>query len=42
MEGVISPEGKRYHQDVFSGCIQGRLKLLDVIVIKSDNHGPPS
>ena len=28
-------EGKIYEQeDVFSWCIQGRLKILDVIVIK--------
>ena len=28
---------KIYKQDVFSWCIQGRLKILDVIVIKSHN-----
>ena len=30
-------KGKIYQQDVFSWCIQGRVKLLDVIVIKSHN-----
>ena len=32
MEGGLSPKsGKIYQQDVFSWCIQGRLKLLDVM-----------
>ena len=31
-------KGKSYQQDVFSWCIQGRLKLLDVmLVLKSHN-----
>ena len=30
-------KGKIYQQDVFSWCIQRRLKILDVIVIKSHN-----
>ena len=30
-------KGKIYHQDVFSWCIQNRLKFIDVIVIKSHN-----
>ena len=30
-------KGKIYQQDLFSSCIPGRLKLLDVIVIKSHN-----
>ena len=30
-------KGKIYQQDVFSWCIQRRLKLLDVMVIKSHN-----
>ena len=30
-------KGKIYQQDVFSWCIPGRLKLLDVIIIKSHN-----
>ena len=34
MEGGLSPKDKIYQQDVFSCCIQGRLKLLDVKVIK--------
>ena len=28
---------KIYQEDVFSWCIQGRLEILDVIVIKSHN-----
>ena len=31
--------GEIYQQDGFSWCIQGKLKLLDVIVIKSKNTG---
>ena len=31
MEGGLSPKGKIYQQDVFSWCIQGALKLLDVM-----------
>ena len=30
-------KGKIYQQDAFSWCIQRRLKILDVIVIKSHN-----
>ena len=30
-------KGKIYQRNVFSWCIQGKLKLLDVIVIKSHN-----
>ena len=30
-------KGKIYQQNVFSWCIPGRLKLLDVIFIKSHN-----
>ena len=30
-------KNKTYRQDVFSGCIPGRLKLLDVTFIKSHN-----
>ena len=30
-------KGKICQQDVFSWCIPGRLKFLDVIVIKSHN-----
>ena len=30
-------KGKTIQQDLFSWCIKGRLKLLDVIVIKSHN-----
>ena len=38
MEEGLSPKGKTYQQDVFSWCAQGRLKLLDVmLVLKSHN-----
>ena len=30
-------EGKIYQQDAYSWCIQGKLKLLDVIAIESHN-----
>ena len=30
-------KSKIYQQDVFSWCIQGILKILDVIAIKSHN-----
>ena len=30
-------KGKIYEEHVFSWCIQGRLKILDVTVIKSQN-----
>ena len=30
-------KGKIYQRDLFTWCIPGRLKLLDVIVIKSHN-----
>ena len=30
-------KGKIYQQDIISWCIQGTLKLLDVIVLKSHN-----
>ena len=30
-------KGKTYQQDVFSCCTQRRLKILNVIVIKSHN-----
>ena len=36
--GGFHHKGKIYQQDVFSWCIQGRLKLLDVmLVLKSHN-----
>ena len=35
-EGVHQ-KGKTYQQDIFSWCIQRKLKILDVIVIKSHN-----
>ena len=31
MEGGLSPKGKLYQQDIFLWCIQGTLKLLDVM-----------
>ena len=33
MEGGLSPESG----NIFSWCIQGRLKILDVIVLNSHN-----
>ena len=33
---------KIYQQDIFSYCIQGRLKLLDAIVISHTIHPPSS
>ena len=30
-------KGEIYQQDVFSWCIQGSLKIFDVLVIKSHN-----
>ena len=43
MEGRLSPRGfhqndRIYQQDVFLYFIQGRLKFLDVIVLKSHNR----
>ena len=33
----IHQKGKIYQQHVFSWCTQGRVKILDVIVIKFHN-----
>ena len=38
MEGGLSQKGKIFQQDVFSCCIQRRLKLLNaILVLKAHN-----